>query len=179
MIRLGYMAKQVVRDPDWLGASQVKEICAVSNCISKKFCDYVTYWQHNGYWFFNSLMKIEYVCHKAGLNILDFTLFYYEGHDLQYDAQVKTWSSYRPESDFEAAVNPPQTARRLGFDVVTFSTQTQPECSPLSCNLLAEEVPVNEHCLLDSLEAAIQLLESGACDNTEPGPFRIIGVHQV
>ena len=179
MIQLGYMAKQVVRDPDWLDASQVKQICAVSNCISKEFCDYVTYWQHNRYWFFNSLTKIEHVCHKAGLNLSAFTLFYYEGHDLQYDAEAETWSPYLPECDFETAVDLPQNATRLGFDIVTYSTGTQPECSPLSCNHLAEEVPVNEYCLLDSMQEAIQLLESGACDNTEPGPFRVIAVHQV
>ena len=59
---------------------------------------------------------------------------------------------------------------------MTYSSQTTPECSPLSCNSIAKEVAANEHCLLDSLDDAINLLETGVFDNSEPGPFRIISV---
>lgn len=65
----------------------------------------------------------------------------------------------------------------LGFDVVSFDAQTTPECSPLSCNNLAESIDVNEHCLLPSFESAKQLLESGTFDNSEPGPFRVFAVY--
>jgi hypothetical protein len=61
--------------------------------------------------------------------------------------------------------------------VVSFNVQTSPECSPLSCNSLAESIEVNEHCLLPSLEIAKQLLESGAFTDSEPGPFRVFGVY--
>lgn len=50
MIPIGYMAKHVVKKPDWLQTNQVEDIYSVSNCISDDFADYINYWQHNGYW---------------------------------------------------------------------------------------------------------------------------------
>jgi hypothetical protein len=41
---------------------------------------------------------------------------------------------------------------------------------------LAARARVNEHCLGASLDEAIALLEAGAFDGTEPGPFRILSV---
>src|SRR5882762_11680399 len=64
-----------------------------------------------------------------------------------------------------------------GYDVVCFTVRTSPECSPLSCNPLAETIPVNEHCLLSSLEEAVRLIERGAFNNSEPGPYRIFAVY--
>jgi hypothetical protein len=54
MIPVGYMAKRVLRKPDWLPAPQVIDIYSVSNCHSENFADYIPYWKHNGYWFFDS-----------------------------------------------------------------------------------------------------------------------------
>jgi hypothetical protein len=66
-----------------------------------------------------------------------------------------------------------------GYDIVTFSQGVSPECSPLSCNNLAADIPTNRHCLLDSFEEAKHLLESGLFNNSEPGPFRIFAVYSV
>jgi hypothetical protein len=66
-----------------------------------------------------------------------------------------------------------------GYDVVTFSAGTNPECSPLSCNGLAAEVETNQHCLLTSLEQARDLLEQGQFKDSEPGPYRIFAVYSV
>jgi hypothetical protein len=44
MIQVGYMAKRVVKRPDWLEANQVVDIYSVSNCNSKDFADYINYW---------------------------------------------------------------------------------------------------------------------------------------
>jgi len=67
----------------------------------------------------------------------------------------------------------------VGFDVVSFSQQNSPECSPLSCNALAQSTPVNRHCLLATFEDAVTALEAGRFDNSEPGPFRIFAVYSV
>jgi hypothetical protein len=64
-----------------------------------------------------------------------------------------------------------------GYDVTTFFVGTSPECSPLSCNCLATEISVNGHCLFDTFEQAVQALEAGKLDNSEPGPFRIFAVY--
>ena len=69
--------------------------------------------------------------------------------------------------------------RLAGFDVVTFSAGTSPECSPLTCCGLAAELGANGHCLFDSFDQARQALESSRFANSEPGPFRIFAVYTV
>jgi hypothetical protein len=86
---------------------------------------------------------------------------------------------FAPDASLATDVEPPAARTLEGFDVVTFSAGTFPECSPLSCNGVAEEVPTNRHCLLPSFEAAVQAIESGKFANSEPGPFRIIAVYSV
>ncbi len=76
-------------------------------------------------------------------------------------------------------VEQPAAAEPEGYDVVSFSAGTSPECSPLSCNGLAKEIPTNRHCLLDSFEEAKGLLEQGKFVKCEPGPYRIFAVHSV
>jgi hypothetical protein len=61
--------------------------------------------------------------------------------------------------------------------VVEFSIHSDPCCSPLSCNSLAEKLQVNGHCLFDSFEAAKDALERGQFEHAEPGPYRIIAVY--
>jgi len=73
----------------------------------------------------------------------------------------------------------PAGASLEGYDVVTFSAGSSPECSPLSCNGLASEIATNRHCLLPSVAAARHLLERGAFDRGEPGPFRIFAVYSL
>ncbi len=106
-------------------------------------------------------------------------LFYYEAHEAQYDGQEARWMPFAQEASFATDVEPPAARTLEGFDVVTFSTGSAPECSPLSCNGLAAEVPTNSHCLLPSFEAAVQALESGQFAHSEPGPLRIIAVYSV
>ena len=50
------------------------------------------------------------------------------------------------------------------------------ECSPLSCNGLATEVPVNRACLLDSLEEAVALARRCAREQPEPGSYFVVEV---
>jgi hypothetical protein len=176
MIPVGYMAKHVSRRPDWLKAERVVDIYSVSNCMSRAFADYIPYWKHNGYWFFDSPEIIRQVAGDNGLDLANTTLFYYEVDDREFD-EVAGWRSFAPEASFTTRVMQPATKRLEGYDVVTFSAGTGPECSPLSCNCLATTLETNQHCLLSSLETARQSLEQGRFTNTEPGPFRIFAVH--
>jgi hypothetical protein len=64
-----------------------------------------------------------------------------------------------------------------GFDVVTFFAKGAPECSPLSCNSMAEHMATNSHCLFDSFDEAEARLGSGEFNNCEPGPYRIFAVY--
>ena len=179
MIPAGYMAKRVSPRPDWLASARIQDIYSVSSCVSDDFADYVDYWQHNGYWFFDSPEIIRQMCREHAIDLQGTQFFYYEVHDWEFDADRQQWQSFQPESSFITQVVTPAQKVLEGYDVVTFCVRTVAECSPLSCNALATEVATNQHCLLTSLEEAQNLLESGKFNNTEPGPYRIFAVYSV
>jgi len=177
MIPLGYMMKRVMKRDDWLKQPKVEDIFSVSECTSKDFCDWVDEWKHNGYWLFDSPRIIHDIARKHNIDLDDMTLFYYEAYETQYNVETKQWEPFAPEPSFPLCVEPPPRKILHGYDVATYSYNNSAECSPLSCNGLAEDIPTNSHCLLDDLETAKALLETGAFDNSEPGPFRIIAVY--
>ena len=179
MIPVGYMAKHVSRRPDWLKADRVADIYSVSNCVSNEFADYINFWKHNGYWFFDSTEIIREVAKEHSLGLTDTSLFYYEVYELEFDENKGFWDPFASDPSFKTQVVEPMTKHLEGYDVVTFYVNTTPECSPLSCNSLAEEIETNEHCLLSSFDLAKRMLEQGAFKNTEPGPFRIFAVYSV
>ena len=179
MIPLGYMAKRVVDCPDWLNAGHVREICSVSSCVSEDFCDYIDYWKHNGYWFFNSPEVIVAVATENDIDLVGARFFYYEAYESEYDDDGQGWTSFSPEESSTTEVIRPGDATLQGYDIATFSAGNMAECSPLSCNHMAESVQVNEHCLLSSLETGIALLEAGIFQQCEPGPYRIITVYTI
>jgi len=178
MISVGYLAKRIARRPDWLNAPEVKDIYSVSNCISDNFMDYIKFWRHNGYWLFDSPEIIQELSLENGINVKDLTFFYYEVYEKEFDAEQKAWLSFGGESFHTNVIQPARKALH-GYDVVTFSVGTNPECSPLSCNHLASEIRTNSHCLLESFEEAKESLESGKFDKSEPGPFRIFAVYTI
>ena len=179
MIELGYMAKRVALCPEWLDVSNVRDIYAVCNCISEDFCDYVEYWKHNGYWFFDSATTILEIAAVERIDLVDASLLYYRGFEQQYDANRRAWTDYPANPDVVTNIVLPTNESILGFDIVSYSMQNSPEHSPLSCNHLAADVTVNEHCLIESLDYAIDCLENGVFDNSEPGPYRIIAVSSI
>lgn len=177
MIPVGYMAKRVVPRPEWINAEQVTDIYSVSSCVSDNFADYINYWEHNGYWFFDTPQVLSELARQNSIDLTGTRLFFYEVYEREFDAELRQWVAFEPEPSFKTQVHLPGVKVLEGYDVVTFSMRTSPECSPLSCNLLATEVETNQHCLLPSLERAIELLEKGKFQNTEPGPFRIFAVY--
>jgi hypothetical protein len=177
MIPAGYMAKRIATRPEWLKADGLVDVYSVSHCVSRDFADYIPYWKHNGWWFFDSPDVILALARDQSLDLTGTQLFYYEVHEREYDAVAGSWKPFAPESSFVTRVQAPMTRRLEGFDVVAFEGHTAPECSPLSCNYLATTVEINEHCLLASCEQAIALLEEGRFNDTEPGPFRVFAVY--
>jgi hypothetical protein len=175
MIPAGYMAKHVSQKPDHLKAVQVQDIYSVSACISDNFADYISLWKHNGHWLFDSPEVILTVAREHSIDVAPTTLFYYEVYEMEFDGT--SWNAYAP--NFAVNVTPPAKKKLEGFDVVTFFARSSPECSPLSCNSMAEEVRTNTHCLLASFEEAEGLVNRGVFNNSEPGPYRIFSVYSV
>jgi hypothetical protein len=126
---------------------------------------------------FDSPGVIQDLARQHSIDVTKTTLFFYEAYERQFAPDRGGWVGFEPERAFATDVLLPAVRTLEGYDVVTFSAGTSAECSPLSCNSLARDVPTNAHCLLDSLDRARQLLGSGAFTNAEPGPYRIFAVY--
>jgi hypothetical protein len=173
------MAKKIAKKPDWLTAENVVEVYSVSHCMSADFADYINFWKHNGYWFFDSPDVIRQLARENEIDLSGMKFFYYEAYEKQYDRDKKAWSDFQPEPSFLTSVRLPMRKSLEGYDVVSFSVGTSPECSPLSCNNLAESIPVNSHCLVQSFGEAQSYLETGRFERGEPGPYRIFAVYSL
>ena len=111
-------------------------------------------------------------------------LFYYEAYEREIDSDDWVFGHWiwRPLSPVPSAgmatnVSPPTlplVGEVLGFDVVVFDDYL--EHSPLSCNSVAAALPVNSHCLLDSLDSALDAVNSGVFRGCEEGVYRIYKV---
>lgn len=180
MLPVGYMRKRIAKSPaDWLEVGTVDDLYSVSGCLSGNFADYIDFWKHNGFWLFDSPRIIDEVSAAHGIDLAGTTLFYYEVHEREYDEEGAQWLPFSPEPSFVTNVQTPVARQLEGFDVVTFSTHSGPECSPLSCCAVARAIPVNEHCLIRSFAEARAAVEGGQFSNSEPGPFRIFAVYSV
>jgi hypothetical protein len=179
MIPLGFLYKRVAPAPAELQAVGVRDVYSLSGHISEDFADYIDFWRHNGYWLFDTPTTIPVLARDHGFSLHGLRPFYYEAYELEFLDETQEWLPFEPAKDIPTRVQQPAQPMLEGFDVVSFSCGNAPECSPLSCNLLATKIPTNAHCLLPTLEDAIQALESGLFDNSEPGPFRVIAVYSV
>jgi hypothetical protein len=178
MTPAGYMAKRVAPWPESMAPGRVVDIYSLSGCISATFCDYIKYWKHNGFWMFDSPEIIRELADENSIDLTGMRFFYYEVHELEF-SDARQWVPLQPDESFQTQVVVPQTKTLEGYDVVTFSVGSSPECSPLSCNWLSSEIETNQHCLLTSLQEAQQLLEAGRFEHSEPGPYRIFAVYSV
>ncbi len=165
--------------PYWLKTNQVEDIYSVSNCTSDNFTDYITFWKHNGYWFFNSVEDIIRLAKENNISLENTKFFYYEVYEFQCYEDDPTWETFEPEKTFKTHVVAPNSKVLEGYDIVTFNVGTAPECSYLSCNHMAQEIKVNSHCLLDSFEDAKSLLATKVFKDCEPGPCRIFTVYSL
>lgn len=179
MIPIGYMAKHVMKKRDWVENDLVEDIYSVSSCMSEDFTDYINFWKHNGYWFFDSPEIISALAKEHNINLAGTKLFYYEVYEYQYDEIRSTWEPFEPEPSMVTDVQIPKEKTLEGCDVVSFYISPAPGCSYLSCNNMAAKIKVNRHCLIPSFEEAKSLLSQGAFDNCEPGPSRIFVVYSV
>ena len=179
MIPLGYFYKQVLPKPDYLQNKSVVSIFSVSGCISDDFCDYVNHWKHNKYWYFDSPELMNEIIEIENISTDNLKLFFYYAYEEQYDEVSKTWSPYPFEPSFSTNIKIPSSSTFEGYDITSSSTGQFNECSPLSCNGLADEIPVNLNCLIPTLDEALELFRNNKLQGCEPGPYRVIEVHSV
>ena len=146
----------------------VTEVCSVSNCLNGAPDRWVERWLHNELSLFNSVGDARAV---AGADER-FEVFAYRVLDAYFeDGHRREWV---PGPLAVTAL--PEGYRSIGFDAVSRSAGWAFECSPLSCNMMAGEIPVNQYCLADSVEAAIAMAVRFSQGTVEPGPYYVVEV---
>jgi len=173
MIDAGYFAKRVMPRPDHLDAHGVREICSVSECMSPGAADWIAAWRHNGLGWFNRVADALSVVPEAQRH--EFRVFAYRVHPEVFRGGTRSPLSL--PADVQPEPLPPDF-KTLGFDSASKSSAEglSLECSPLSCNGLAAELTVNEHCLFPTLAAAIAGAERFAVEQPEPGDYYVVEV---
>lgn len=179
MIPAGYMAKKIVKKPDWLNTNVVMAIYSVSNCISENFANYINFWKYNKYWFFDSIDIIKEISKENNIDLSKTELLYYEIYEKEFDEDKGKWVKFEGEKSFGYDMQIPKKKLLLSYDVINYTARTTPECSVFSCNSLAENVTINKYCLMDSFEETIKIVETLDELKCEPGPYRILAVYKI
>jgi len=173
MILAGYFARRVESKPDALVAPGVREICSVSECISSGADDWIASWRHNSLGWFNTVSDAVSVVPAEERH--EYRMFAYrilpEVFRGRERAALTLPDDVRPEPL-------PDGFGSLGFDSASrFAVASLClECSPLSCNYMASEMPVNEHCLFPTLDDAIAGAMRFAIEQPEPGDYYVVEV---
>ena len=172
-VPIGYFPKDTTVPVGWADSDRVNEICSVSDCISSGPKDCIERWIHNDYGYYNSELDAVSVCGESEImfRVLEFRMM----------STVFTSGESAPFAIPEVPIVPfSPKFKSIGFDVANGSPGRNIipflGCSPLSCNGMAREIPVNEFCLLDSLELAIALAKRFSIGEAEPGPYFVVEI---
>lgn len=166
---LGYCAKRSLRN-----------IASVSDCLSKRPDKWVERWDFNRATFWGS-EAAAWACVRDDLKP-EFKLFAYRILPLLFDTsgieKAVMIDQLFPADMPELPAAAPEYGR-LGYDIVERDVSTGMlgfGCSPLSCNGMAESIPVNAFCLFDDLETALAAARRFGVEQPEPGPYVIVEV---
>jgi len=165
----GYFPKQKQPVPATFEVSGITDIASVSCCIVAGPPGWLDRWRHNDLGLFDSAELAESVIPEGHID--EYDLFAYRVLDQQFnEGRSSPWTASvqcaAPGRDFEP----------LGFDVVSRSSASSFECSPLSCNLAAKSLAKNEHCLFATLDDAIHGATAFSAGHFEPGPYHVVEV---
>ena len=170
-ILVGYFPKRSTVPDGWAGSCPVvTELCSVSECLAAGPPNWIAAWRHNALGLFDNPEIARGLVPPAEREAF---------HIFAYRILPWRWVGGRPESYLPRSVDPaplPPPFERLGYDVVTSSTGSGFECSPLSCNGLAATFPVNRYCLFETEAEARELAERVEAVGAEPGPYYVVEV---
>ncbi len=189
---LGYGLKHVLLRPDWLDCPEVEQVSSVSSCVSAEpYTDErFKRWAFNasGWYDTPELAQLD-VEPGVPCRMFAYALFpfEFEGDEVRKVAVGMLLST----DTRQLPVGPEPGFDFLGYDVVSGrcgggqnaqSADLAPvmagfDCSPLSCNSMAREHPVNRNCLLDRWEDAVVAAIRFAKEEPEPGPYYIFAVY--
>jgi hypothetical protein len=175
-IFIGFFPKKTHRPPAPLEKSTVEEFCSVSEHISKGPDGWIDRWQHNlTWWLFDTETAAWGV---TGEDREAYDMYAYKLVPLVFDGTAETRIAVQTTAT-ESLVD----YRFLGYDIVSRSTGTSFECSPLSCNYGYQQYPVNRCCLIDDFREAWRIAREMARASREkhawePGPYYLVEVYR-
>jgi len=175
---IGFLAKNIAPRPEWLKADSVREICSLSNCISKTHPEAFEQWKHNRFDLYRTEALAMEVIPEA--ERADYEVFAYKLWPVMFDegGQREFEPLALPGDEPPWAAEPEWSQWKfLGYDLVGRGMGGF-ECSPLSCNGYAAECKVNEYCLIDDLAEAMALgkIFGGPESHVEPANYFLVEV---
>ena len=167
---IGYFPKRTAKRPDWLKSPGVEEVCSVSTCVSDDPDGWIELWRHNAMSLFDTP---ELAWSAVPLPTRhEFDLYAYQLFPLEFDeGQPRLFTI--PSLHVQPL---PSSFERLGYDVVSRSHGSHFECSPLSCNSMAEQTATNRYCLVDDAQTAFHFAAEFEAQGCEPGPYYVVEV---
>lgn len=175
---VGFLARQVAVRPEFLAQAPIDDVCSVSEHISPSAPDRLERCAHNSAGFYDTEALAWSVVPAD--ERYTYTLFAYRAVCIRFgDGNSELWS---PADDWPGLPTTPDLSAYapIGYDIVNTSFGGWFDCSPLSCNSIADEQAVNEHCLVGDVEVAMQLGSAFADEaaRVEPGPYHVVEVLQ-
>lgn len=183
MIPAGYLLKRIVPPPDYLAGIPVRRVCSAAHCVGDDLVDLYEAWSQNIFSLANSPEQLFRLAEAQAVDPFGSTLLYFEVYEREaisggfIEPKFPDWQPLSECPGNPVQTSPPEAAEFLGFDVVVFGDTL--EHSPLSCQEMAREISVNEHCLIDRFEDAKSAIEKGLFYECKEGAYRIFAVHQV
>jgi hypothetical protein len=166
---IGYFPKKIAIRPDWL-PRRILEVCSASCCLSKGPDNWIEHWTHNELWLYSTLAAAIAILPDAERS--QFEIHAYRLLPVVFNKGERK-SIERPILNVEPMA---LDFKSVGFDAVACSCGSGFECSPLSCNSLADEIETNEFCLLKTLAMAEEVALRFSREEPEPGPYYVVEV---
>ena len=170
--QIGYLPKNI-RRVRFAAMAEEKEILSISNCISEPACEIPFHdTSLTDCYLFPSDEIGDQFPHAT---LLSFALM----RTVFRDGRAAAFAPIR----FRGASTPTGSTAVRGYEAVNAQQASFGygpfECSPLSCNSVAEVEPTNQYCLCDELESAVRLAREFSKGGYEPGDYFVVQVSEV
>jgi len=158
---------------------RLAEICSTGDCNLKRPDGWIQRWDFNRASCWNTIAGAE-ACAPEGERDR-YVLYAYRAVPIVFDNEGDP-CEISPDELFDIGLPPlppepdmPEFVS-LGFDVVEYCGFLNYGCSPLSCNGMHNDYPVNQFCLLPDMNSAYTAAKAFGIEEPEPGPYIIIEV---
>ncbi len=148
----------------------IEIVCSPSECFADWPAGWMERWRHNRLFLYDDLPTLRAIVPDP--DRAEFLICAVASLPVQFGGAEQSPT----ELATVAAERPPSSFVRLGFDVCCRSNDAAFECSPLSCNLMAAELPANRYGLFDRFEDAMAATSTFDAARCEPGPYAVLEI---